>query len=104
MACIICANVCNPSQADGELDGRYSEHSKLLERSIRSMDARAVGLHACAERACSFFSAVAVELEAHEEREAVIDEAAEQRVRCHDKATTSGWRDPGDSMRWSYRV
>lgn len=74
-------DVCAAPQADGELDGRYSEHSQLLERSICSMDVRAVGLHACAERACSFFSAAAGELEAHEEREAAIDEAAEQRVR-----------------------
>lgn len=44
------------------------------------MDARAAGLHACAERLCSFFAAVATELEAHEEREAAIDEAGELRV------------------------
>lgn len=74
-------DVCAAPQANGELDGRYSEHSQLLERSICSMDVRAVGLHACAERACSFFSAAAGELEAHEEREVAIDEAAEQRVR-----------------------
>ena len=45
------------------------------------MDSRAQGLHACAERLCSFFAALALELEEHEEREAKIDESGEQRVR-----------------------
>ncbi|CAM9626990.1 unnamed protein product, partial [Pylaiella littoralis] len=49
-------------EADGELSARYSEQTQLLERALRSMDARAQSLHACAERACSFFEAVASEL------------------------------------------
>lgn len=45
------------------------------------MDSRAQGLHTCADRLCSFFAALASELEMHEEREAKIDESGEQRVR-----------------------
>lgn len=44
------------------------------------MDARSVSLDACAARVCSFFAAMAAELEAHEEIEQAIDEAEEQRV------------------------
>lgn len=44
------------------------------------MDARAQSLHACAERLCSFFAALAAELELHEEMEAKIDDSGEQRV------------------------
>ncbi|CAN0425088.1 unnamed protein product, partial [Scytosiphon promiscuus] len=50
-------------EADGELAARLAEQSQLLERALRSMDARAQGLHACAERTCSFFAAVALEIE-----------------------------------------
>lgn len=46
------------------------------------MDARAQSLHACAERVCSFFAAVASEIETHGETEAKIDESGEQRVRA----------------------
>lgn len=50
------------------------------------MDSRAQGLHASADRLCTFFAALALELERHEEREAKIDESGEQRVsrRCGD--------------------
>lgn len=72
-------------QADDELASRFSEQSELLERSIRSMDARAQELHACAERACTFFAGISAELEAHEEKKAIIDEAGEQRVRAPNK-------------------
>ncbi|CAM9400850.1 unnamed protein product [Ectocarpus fasciculatus] len=67
-------------EADGELVARFSEQSQLMERALRSMDARAQSLHACAERACSFFAAVALEAETHEEIEAKIDESGEQRM------------------------
>lgn len=76
------ATACNPPQADDELASRLSEQSQLLERSIRSMDARAQELHGCAERVCAFFAALSAELEAHEENKAAIDEAGEQRVRA----------------------
>lgn len=56
-----------------------------MERALRSMDARAQSIHACAERMCSFFAALAAELEMHEEMEVKIDESGEQRV--------SEWRD-----------
>ena len=72
-------------QADGELSARVSEQSQLMERALRSMDARAQSLHACAERLCCFFAALAAELELHEEMEAKIDDSGEQRV--------SEWRD-----------
>lgn len=52
-----------------------------MERALRSMDARAQSLHASADRLCSFFAALAAELEMHEEMEAKIDESGEQRVR-----------------------
>lgn len=72
-------------QANGELDARFSEHSKLLDRSVRAMDSRALGLHTSAERICSFFANIAMELEDHETREAAIDDAAEVRVsKCLD--------------------
>ncbi|CAN0467417.1 unnamed protein product, partial [Ectocarpus sp. 12 AP-2014] len=67
-------------EADGELVARFSEQSLLMERALRSMDARAQSLYACAERACSFFAAVALEVERHEEIEAKIDESGEQRM------------------------
>ncbi|CAM9256084.1 unnamed protein product [Ectocarpus sp. 12 AP-2014] len=67
-------------EADGELAARFSEQSQLMERALRSMDARAQSLHACAERVCSFFAAVALEVETHEEIEAKIDESGEQRM------------------------
>eukprot|EP00904_Undaria_pinnatifida_P004042 jgi/Undpi1/13639/HiC_scaffold_9.g03293.m1 len=79
--------VCNAAvdrvvseEADDELASRLSEQSQLLERSIRSMDARAQELHACAERVCAFFAALSAELEAHEEKKSAIDEAGEQRM------------------------
>ncbi|CAB1112029.1 unnamed protein product [Ectocarpus sp. CCAP 1310/34] len=77
-------HICNVTiehQADGELAARFSEQSLLMERALRSMDARAQSLHTCAERVCSFFAAVALEVETHEEIEANIDESGEQRVR-----------------------
>lgn len=52
-----------------------------MERALRSMDARAQSLHACAERLCSFLASLAAELEMHEETEVKIDESGEQRVR-----------------------
>ena len=67
-------------QTTDELEARFSEHSLLLDRSIRFMDSRAVGLHSCAERFCSFFAAIAEELEAHDRRETAIEEAGEKRV------------------------
>ncbi|CAM9618005.1 unnamed protein product [Scytosiphon promiscuus] len=67
-------------EADGELAARLAEQSQLLERALRSMDARAQGLHACAERTCSFFARVALEIETHGDLEAKIDESGEQRV------------------------
>ncbi|CBJ30237.1 conserved unknown protein [Ectocarpus siliculosus] len=67
-------------EADGELTARLSEQSLLMERALRSMDARAQSLHACAERVCSFFAAMALEVETHEEIEAKIDESGEQRM------------------------
>ncbi|CAM9316736.1 unnamed protein product, partial [Laminaria digitata] len=79
--------VCNAAvdgvvseEADDELAARLSEQSQLLERSIRSMDARAQELHACAERACTFFAGLSTELETHEENKAAVDEAGEQRM------------------------
>lgn len=71
-------------KAEEELGARFEEHSHLLERSIRALDARAAGLHTCTERACNFFSALAAELEVHDAKEACIDEAAEQRVSLRD--------------------
>lgn len=76
------ANIASPYrlQANGELDARFSEHSQLLDLSIRAMDSHALGLHTCAEQVCSFFAAVAMELETHESTEVAIDDAAEARV------------------------
>eukprot|EP00903_Cladosiphon_okamuranus_P015016 g13894.t1 len=67
-------------EADGELGARFSEQSQLMERALRSMDARAQSLHACAERLCSFFASLAAELETHEEMESKIDDSGEQRM------------------------
>lgn len=67
-------------QTTDELEARFSEHSLLLDRSIHVMDSRAAGLHTCTERFCSFFAAIAEELEAHDRRETAIDEAGEKRV------------------------
>ncbi|CAM9524177.1 unnamed protein product, partial [Sphacelaria rigidula] len=79
-ACNLAVDAVVVEEANGELDARFSEHSQLLDLSIRAMDSHALGLHTCAEQVCSFFAAVAMELETHESTEVAIDDAAEARM------------------------